>query len=137
VRELLAAFPHLEADDHEVVTRLRDRETKEVAIDVMKPNQELMRNALKHTCKVESEGQQYLIPTLEMSLTLKFAAMISLTRRPTKKHQDAHDFMAMVEANSDIDLVKLAELGNLVYPGGGAEVIEKVGQTLRGETLML
>src|SRR5438270_402925 len=27
VRELLAAFPHLEAEDHEVVTRLRDPET--------------------------------------------------------------------------------------------------------------
>src|SRR5260370_402363 len=56
VRELLAAFPHLEADDHEVVTRLRDRETKKVAIDVMKSNQDLMQAALKNTCEVELEG---------------------------------------------------------------------------------
>src|SRR5207244_3006268 len=33
---LLAAFPHLEEDDHPVVTRLRDRESKDVVIDVRK-----------------------------------------------------------------------------------------------------
>src|SRR5262245_55366686 len=35
VKALLTTFPHLEADDQEVVTRLRDKETGEVAIDVM------------------------------------------------------------------------------------------------------
>src|SRR5436190_678827 len=39
LKALLAAFPHLEADDQEVVTRLRDRETRDVAVDLVKPNQ--------------------------------------------------------------------------------------------------
>ena len=34
VRLLLTAYPRLEADDHDVVTRLRDRETRDVAVDI-------------------------------------------------------------------------------------------------------
>src|SRR5260370_32196065 len=48
LRELLSAFPNLEADEQEVVTRLRDRTTHEVAIDVMKPN-DLYRAAFQDT----------------------------------------------------------------------------------------
>jgi hypothetical protein len=137
VRELLAAFPQLEAIDHEVVTRLHDRQTQDVAIDVMKPNQHLMQAVLTNTHDAELEGHSYRIPSLEMALALKFAPMISLTRANAKKHQDAHDFMTMIEANADIDLAKLAELGDLVYNGGGAEVVKFVGQVRRGEQLVL
>src|SRR5215472_7747300 len=49
VRTLLEAFPHVQAEDNEVVTRFRDPETRTVVIDVMKPNQPLYRDALKHT----------------------------------------------------------------------------------------
>jgi hypothetical protein len=137
VKALLAAFPQLEAEDYEVVTRLRDRETKDVAIDVMKPNQELFRAALKHTHAVESGGQSYKIPSLEMALALKFAPMISLNRRDIDKYQDAHDFGQIIFANPDIDLDKLAELGETVYPGGGQEIVEKVRQVRAGEKLNL
>jgi hypothetical protein len=134
---LLSAFPHLEADDHEVVTRLRDRDSKEVVIDVIKPNQPLFREALKRTRTVQSGGQTYAIPSLEMALALKFARMLSLTWADAEKHLDAHDFLTMLKVNPDIDLDVLAELGELVYPGGGKELVEKVGQVRRGETLRL
>jgi hypothetical protein len=137
VRVLLAAFPHLEADDHEVVTRLRERESKAVRIDVMKPKQPLFREALKHTRTVTLEGQSYQIPSLEMALALKFAPMISLNRADKDKHIDAHDFMYIIDCNPDIDLEQLAEFGELVYPGGGKELVEKVGQVRRGEKLCL
>ena len=137
VKALLAAFPPLEAEDHEVVTRLRDRETKDVAIDVMKPNQELFRAALKHTRTVTSEGQTYQIPSLEMALALKLAPMISLNRSDEDKHIDAHDFITMIKVNPEIDLKKLAELGETIYPGGGKEIVEKVRQVRAGEKLIL
>jgi len=137
IKVLLAAFPHLEVDDLPVVTRLRDRASKAVAIDVMKPNQQLFRAAFKHTRAITSEGQTYRIPSLEMALAMKFAPMVSLYRRDLDKYQDAHDFGHMVLANPDIDLEKLAELGDLVYPGGGQEIVEKVGQVRAGETLKL
>jgi hypothetical protein len=53
------------------------------------------------------------------------------------KYQDAHDFGHIVMSNPDIDLAKLAKLGDLVYPGGGAEIVEKVRQVRAGETLKL
>ncbi len=137
VRVLLAAFPHLQEEDHQVVTRLRDPETGDVVLDVMKPNQPLYQDALKHTHSVESSGQRYLVPSLEMALAMKFSAMISLTRSDDKKHFDAGDFIRMVKVNPDVDLVKLHALGQLVYDGGGDELVEKVRQVRAGEKLVL
>jgi hypothetical protein len=137
VRVLLNAFAHLVSEDHEVVTRLRDRETNDVAIDVMKPNQPLYRAALKNTVTVRSGAHPYQIPSLEMALAMKFAPMISLTRSDDKKHTDAADFIRMVRSNADIDLEKLGEFGELVYPGGGQEIVEKVRQVRAGEKLNL
>jgi hypothetical protein len=137
VKALRATFPRLEAEELDAVTRLRDRETARVVIDVMKPNQQLYRVALKHTHLVQAGGQSFKIPSLEMALAMKFAPMISPHRRDADKYQDAHDFILMVEANPDIDLAKLADLGNLVYPAGGAELVEKVRQVRAGERLNL
>jgi hypothetical protein len=137
VRALLEAFPHLQAEDHEVVTRLRDPETGIIVIDVMKPNQPLYRDALKHTHPVRSGGQTYLVPSLEMALAMKFSAMISLTRSDDKKHFDAGDFIRIVKANLDIDLEKLHDLGQLVYNDGGDELVENVRKVRAGEKLTL
>jgi hypothetical protein len=137
INALLAAFPQLQSEDHPGVTRLRDKLTGEVRIDVMKPNQELFREGLKHTQTVESKGQVYNIPSLEMALTMKFAPMIRLNRADKDKYQGAHDFMQMIDSNPNIELEKLAELGNLVYPGGGTEIVEKVRQVRAGEKLIL
>lgn len=137
VRTLLTAFPLLEADDHEVVTRLRDKETKIVRIDVMKTNQPLFQAVLKNTSTVEAKGLSYQIPSLEMALALKFAPMISLNRSEEKKYIDAHDFITIVKSNATIDVTKLAELGQLVYNGGGAEIVELVRKVRAGEKLVL
>jgi hypothetical protein len=137
VRLLLNAFPQLGAEEHEVVTRLRDRETQAVAIDVTKPNQPLYRVSFKNAELIRSGSQEYRVPTLEMALAMKFAPMISLMRSDDKKHTDAADFIRMVRSNPEIDLEKLAALGELVYPGGGKEIVEKVRQVRAGEKLNL
>ena len=137
VRALLEKFEHLVADEREVVIRLRDRGTKQVVIDIMKPNQTLYRETFKHTHPVSSGGQTYRIPSLEMALTMKFAPMISLYRNDEDKHQDAHDFIRMAKTNPDIDFEELARLGELVYVGGGKEIVEKVRQVRAGEKLIL
>jgi hypothetical protein len=137
IAALLGAFPHLEAQDHHVVTRLIDRKTQEVAIDMMRPNQQLFREAFKYTRTVQTAGQTYRIPSLEMALAMKFAPMISLHRKDKDKYIDAHDFMYMVDANPGIDLEKLAKLGEFVYPGGGQEIVEMVRRVRAGEKLLL
>ena len=137
VQVLLTAFPGLEDEDHPVVVRLRDPETKEVVIDVIKPHESLFQNAFKHSHAVESGGETFLIPSLELALAMKLASMISPNRMEEKKFQDAHDFILMVKTNPSIDLDTLAELGQLIYNGGGAEIIEKVRQVRAGERLQL
>lgn len=136
VRALLAAFPDLDADDQEVVTRLRHRDTRTVAIDVMKPNQ-LYRAAFKHTVRTQIGHQECRIPSLEMALAMKFAPMISLTRQDPDKYQDAADFSRIVLANPEVELEKLSALGDLVYPGGGQEIVEMVRKVRAGERLQL
>jgi hypothetical protein len=135
IQALLAAFSFLVAEDNEVVTRLRDPESGTVLIDVMKPNQPLFRETIKHTHQVEPGGQTYNIPTLEAALAMKFAPMVSLNRAGRDRLQDAHDFMYIVDNNPDIDLEQLEVFGQLVYNGGGAEIVEKVRQVRAGETL--
>jgi hypothetical protein len=137
VKALQKRFAHLEADDTPVVVRLRDRETHNVHIDIMKPNQQLFREAFKHTSTVTSKGQTYRIPTLEMALAMKFAPMVSLHREDAEKFQDAHDFIHIVKSNPEIDLKKLAELGDLVYAEGGKELLEMVRRVRAGEKLRL
>jgi hypothetical protein len=62
VNALLAAFPQLDPDDKPVVIRLRDRDTKKIVIDVMKPAEQLYRDVLKHTHTVTSGGQTLRFP---------------------------------------------------------------------------
>jgi hypothetical protein len=137
VKILLEFFSHLVAEDHEVVIRLRDPETSDVAIDIMKTNQPIYQAAFKNTKSLEMEKQSYRIPSLEIALAMKFASMISLVRADEKKHLDAHDFITMVKANPDVDFTKLEELGELIYPGGGKEIVEKVQQVRTGQKLVL
>ena len=137
VKVLLEAFPHLEVDDHEVVTRLREKGTGTVVIDVMKPTQPHLRVIFKNTETIRLKGQEYRIPSLEMAVALKFAPMVSLTRADKDKYQDAHDFLALVENNPEMDSEKLAELGDLIYPGGGTELLELVRKARAGEKLNL
>ena len=68
---------------------------------------------------------------------MKFSAMISLARADEKKLFDAGDFIRIVKANPDIDLKKLAALGDLVHNGGGKEIVEKVRQVRAGQKLKL
>jgi hypothetical protein len=137
VRLLIEAFANLESEELEVVVRLRDRATTIVRVDVMKPMQPPYRDIFKHTVKVTAAGQEYRVPSLEMALTCKYAPMISLMRADAKKHLDAHDFIVMVQQNPEIDLEKLCELGDLIYAGGGKELVEMVRKVRAGEKLVL
>jgi hypothetical protein len=86
---------------------------------------------------VTTGKETYRVPTLEMALTCKFAPMISLARVDKKKLVDAADFIDIVEKNADIDLEKLEELGEVVYHGGGKEILELVRRVCSGEKLEL
>jgi hypothetical protein len=135
LQALLARFTYLEALDTPVVTRLKDPNTGHVVIDLMKPNN-LYRAAFRHTHTVQAGKLKYRVPSLEMAVAMKFAPMTSPNRPIEDKYQDAHDLILMVKANSKIDLEILSELGDLVYPHGGSELLEMVRKVRAGEKLV-
>jgi hypothetical protein len=136
LKALLGKFPYLEIIELPIVTRLKDPETGQMVIDLMKPT-ELYRAAFKHTHTVLAGKLKYRVPSLEMALAMKFAAMISPNREDVKKIVDSHDFIVMVRANPDLDSEKLKTLGDLVYSEGGQGILELVRRVRAGETLIL
>lgn len=134
VRTIQGAFPRLQVMDNPVVTRFLDPVTKTPLIDLMKPNQPLFKIAFRQAVR-DAEG--YLVPNLEFALACKFAAMVSPNRQERKKYLDAADFMSIVEKNaSAIRLDRLRRLGERVYPGGGAEILQLVEDAKAGRRLV-
>lgn len=133
-KAVAAAFPQLQMRDTPVVIRFMDGDIE--AIDLMKPaGSQLWARLLKETFEIRLEGERVRIPSLEGVLAAKFAAMASPYRRPTDKQQDGADFMRIVDANAEIDLDLLHELGDLVYTGGSAFVLKLVADARAGRRL--
>jgi len=85
-----------------------------------------------------AEGaESYRVPSLEMALAMKFAAMVSPNRPAENSYQDAHDFIVMAKENLETDAETLRELGELVYGGGGAALLEMLRKARAGERLEL
>lgn len=127
-------FPHLQMLDTPVVIRFMDGDTE--AIDLMKPiGSKLWTRLLKETRQVAIGAEQVHIPVLEGVLAGKFAAMVSIHRRHGDKLIDAGDFVRMVEANERVDLDLLRQFGDLVYDGGGAEIVKLVADARAGRRL--
>jgi hypothetical protein len=128
-------YPDLIVQDFPVVTRFLDPTTKKPVIDLMKPLERIHQRVFKNSIPI---GDTHRIPDLEMALACKFAAMISSNRQEAKKHLDAGDFIEMVLLNlEDIELKKLRKLGDMVYEGGGAEVLSMIEAVRAGRPLRL
>jgi hypothetical protein len=135
-RALMAAFPNLEPIDLEVVIRFKDRDSGSNVIDVVKPRT-LYRQAFKNTHSVSVGGQTYRIPSLEMALAMKFAAMVRRNPAEAEQYQDAHDFIRMLNINPKLNQTKLMELGESEFGGGGAELLKMIRTVRAGERLNL
>jgi hypothetical protein len=124
VQAIRKAIPDLRVADTEVETRFIDPATDRPVIDLMKPDSDLHQNVADYTVQV---GKTHHVPSLEMALALKFAAMESPHRKEIKKHQDAVDFESMVAAHGDeIAEGILFSLGEMVKNGGGREILDLV-----------
>jgi hypothetical protein len=143
VKALRELYPHLEVRMvHGVAAFFVPGETESV-IDVTYPHRADTAETLAHPVWVEDKGLRYRIPSLEAALANKYGAMLTPTRQLGSRLQDSVDFTRMVEHSFDagqqpIDLEKLADLGEKVWPGGGGEEILRLVETVkRGEVLDL
>jgi hypothetical protein len=128
------AFPHLTKRDTPVVIRFLDREHE--AIDVMKPvGSPLWRALLKDRVSLRVGSVKINVPSVEGVLAGKFAAMVSPLRRHADKMIDAGDFIRIIEANPTLNESRLESLADLVYSGGGKEIIKLVADARAGHRL--
>jgi hypothetical protein len=135
VQAIRTAYPKLQAVDYRPMTRFIDPATRKGVIDLMKPVEPVYRMVFKNYVAI---GNKYLIPTLELALISKFAAMTSSNRPVAKKYVDIGDFIDIVQHNQDvIDLAKLRRLGNKVYPDGGDEIIGLIEDIKAGRPLKI
>ncbi len=135
ISAIRAAYPELDLEDLEVVSRFISPESKRAVLDLMKPTDDFLREVFRHTSDAVVDGQAVLIPDVEMAAAMKFAAMVSHWRDLSKKYIDAGDFIAIVRANRELDREKLATLAELLYRGAGAEIIQMMDDAETGQRL--
>lgn len=127
---ILKKWPALEPEVLAVVTRFRDPgeiaidgEMKQV-IDLMLPSDKCYEAVLETHYRIDPQTGHRL-PVIEAACASKFSDMISPYRAYERKHQDATDLRSIMKPNREtLDRALLAKLGDLIYPGGGAELLE-------------
>ena len=123
-------WPQLQMERLPIVVRFRDPgeiaitgEMKQV-IDIMLPSNECYLAILAQYHRID-ELTGHRIPIIEAACASKYAALVSPYREWEKKSYDAGDLRSMMLPNKDIiDKAILERLGDLVYSGGGAELLE-------------
>ena len=130
IQAICQRWPQLIVDNQEVVVRFRDPgevaitgEVKQV-IDAMLPSNPCYEAILDRYHTVDP-ATGHRIPIIEAACASKFADLVSPYREWEKKQQDAVDLRSiMVPNHATLDRRLLQQLGDLVYPDGGKELLE-------------
>ena len=130
IAAIVARWPALQTDRQTVVVRFRDPgeiaitgEMKQV-IDIMLPSNDCYRAILSKYHRID-EATGHRIPIIEAACASKFAALVSPYREFEKKAYDGADLRSIMLPNKDtLDRGLLKQLGDLVYPDGGKELLE-------------
>jgi len=134
VRAIREAYPELLEEDFPAVTRFLDPADHKAVIGVMKPIEEIHQAAMKNSTP---GGKTHRIPTLEIALACKFAALTSPNRTERKKYLDAADLAAMVEAHpEEIKSDVLFSFGEMVRNGGGPEILKLIDDLRAGRPIL-
>jgi hypothetical protein len=131
VKAMQALYPELEMRNFFGVAAFFVPGETESVIDVTFPHRHDIAETLATALWIEDQGKRYRIPALEAAMANKYGAMLALNRDPIKRAQDGVDFATMVKHSLDpgrepIDMERLAELGELVWPGGGGKEIVRL-----------
>lgn len=131
---LTEEFPQLTSQVTPVVIRLFANGAE--AVDVIQPTSAPLFKrilSLKRTIKL---GQTpAVIPIAEAVVALKFQSMVSLTRKMTDRVQDAVDLARIAIEVPELDLEMVKELGDVVFTGGGKELLKHMADARVGKRI--
>lgn len=107
-------------------------------IDLVKDGFPLFREVVqRYSFTLIASKHAVKIPTIEAAIALKFAAAISPNRGDENKPIDNADLLRLVRCRSSLDNTALTKLGDLVYRGGGKELVSIVEDILSGKAVSL
>lgn len=107
-------------------------------IDLIKDVFPLFREVVKQYSVTLREGKSTVkIPTIEAAIALKFAASISPNRGDENKPIDNADLLRLIKSTAKFDEKALLALGELVYTGGGKELVSVVNDMKSGKSVSL
>jgi len=139
VKAIQATYPELEMRNFAGMAAFFVPGETQSVIDVTYPHREDIRQSLETAIWIEDQGLEFRVPRLEAALANKYGASLAPMRDAGKRGQDMVDFFNMVRHSLDegrerIDMEWLAELGEMVWPGGGGkELVELVQKAKAGE----
>ena len=141
VKAIKARYPQLTSEDLVYNVRFSSSRPSRVdpeRIDVVRAENPFFQRIVdRHATPIQSRGQRVYVPTVEAAIALKFAAAISPNRGDENRPQDRIDLLAIVRKHRQLDLGTLAELGDLVYPGGGVELQNFVRDVQAGKNVVI
>ena len=130
VAAILQRWPQLEIRDSPIVVRFVDPgethggQTPQVVIDIMLPNDDCQLSILNDCVRIDP-ATGHRLPTREAAMAAKYSAIVSPYREWTKKNYDAGDLRSMILTGPEsIDRDEAHRLGELIFPGGGDELLE-------------
>ena len=107
-------------------------------IDLVKDSFPLFREVVKsYSVSVRNGDVVVQLPIVEAAIALKFAASISPNRGDENKPIDHADLIRLVRYNPNLDKQLLSKLGDLVYVGGGNELLSVVSDLQSGKHVSL
>jgi hypothetical protein len=139
VKAIQQLYPDLEMRTFFGVSAFFVPGEKQSVIDVTYPHRLDNAQTLATAITGEVQGIKVRIPTLEAALANKYGVALALNRDAGKRSQRMVDFYQMVRHSMDegrdpIDMERLAELGELVWPGGGGkEIVQFVDDAKAGK----
>jgi hypothetical protein len=133
-----AQFKHHDRIYHVTYDSQRPNQKDAERIDLVKDGFPLFREIVQSYCHtLRSNLLTVKVPTIEAAIALKFAASISPNRGDENKPVDHADLLRLVRSRTNLNDASLNKLGDLVYRGGGKELVGIVNDIRSGKPVSL
>jgi len=131
-------FKHHDRTHHVTYDSKKPRANDPERIDLVKDGFPLFKAVVHEYCvTVRTKKHVIKIPTIEAAIALKFAASISPNRSDENKPIDNADLLKLIRSTPALNDKALVALGELIYHGGGNELVTIIYDIRKGKAISL